>query len=279
MRKYLFWLIPAVLVAVILSTFLRSNHRRREAERPRSYTPPPPAPTPRPKTVYVPILVYHLVRPARKTDPPSVRKYNVVPELFAEELKYLKEHGYTTITFDRLAACLRRGAPLPAQPVIICFDDGWENQYRYALPLLRQYRFVATFFIYPLAIGKKNYLSWDQVNEIAAAGMPIGSHSLTHPYLDRMTDEKKLRAEIFTSKRLLEEKTGRPVTAFAYPFGRYNPQVRALVKAAGYTTARTIRWGAYHTEADLLTLRAYLVPNDFTGFLTVLKFRSPAPGR
>ncbi|NLG83393.1 MAG: polysaccharide deacetylase family protein [Firmicutes bacterium] len=86
-----------------------------------------------------------------------------------------------------------------------------------------------------------------------------------------------MRAEIFTSRRLLKEKTKRTVTAFAYPFGRYNPHTIDLVKAAGYTTARIIRWGSCHTKDDLLTLTGYLVPNSLEGFLTALKFQSPFP--
>src|SRR5208282_1462915 len=96
--------------------------------------------------ISVPILIYHSIRPYRDTDLAGVRKYITTPEALEEEFAYLKESGYTSVSFDDLQHRLQSDSTLPPKPVIICFDDGPETQYTYALPLLRKYSFTATFF-------------------------------------------------------------------------------------------------------------------------------------
>ena len=207
-----------------------------------------------PDQVSVPILIYHSIRPYRTEDLGGVRKYITTPEALDEEFAYLKESGHESISLDDLRQHLESGKPLPEKPVIICFDDGPETQYVYALPLLKKHSFTATFFLFTNAIGRKHYLSWDQVLELSADGMQIGCHSMFHPYLTRITDEKQLWREIAGSKEVLEAHLGKPVTTFAYPFGQYNDQVVELVKQAGYTCARGTYPGIIHSREDLFTL-------------------------
>jgi peptidoglycan/xylan/chitin deacetylase (PgdA/CDA1 family) len=207
-----------------------------------------------PETVSVPILIYHSIRPYRSEDLGGVRKYVTTPEALEQELAYLRENGYSAISFDDLERHLQTGAGLPENPVIISFDDGPETQYTYALPLLKKYSFTATFFLFTNAIGHENYLSWEQVLELQAEGMQIGCHSRFHPYLTRLRTEKELWAEIAGSKERLEAHLGAPVTVFAYPFGQYDDHVVELVKKAGYTCARGTFPGTLHSQGDLFTL-------------------------
>ena len=204
--------------------------------------------------VSVPILIYHSIRPYRTADLGGVRKFITTPAVLDEEFAYLKESGYESISFDDLRQSLQSGKALPEKPVIICFDDGPETQYVYALPLLKKYSFTATFFLFTNAIGREHYLSWDQVLELSADGMQIGCHSMFHPYLTRISDEKELWREIAGSKERLEAHLGKPVTAFAYPFGQYNDHIVELVKKAGYTCARGTFPGIVHSAEDLFIL-------------------------
>ena len=204
--------------------------------------------------ISVPILIYHSIRLYRDTDFAGVRKYITTPEALEEEFAYLKENGYVSVSFDDLEHRLQSDTALPPKPVIICFDDGPETQYTYALPLLRKYSFTATFFLFTNAIGRAHYLSWGQVLELSAEGMQIGCHSMFHPYLTRISSEKKLWQEIAGSKEILEAHLGKPVTAFAYPFGQYNDHIIELVKEVGYSCARGTYPGIIHSREDLFTL-------------------------
>jgi peptidoglycan/xylan/chitin deacetylase (PgdA/CDA1 family) len=204
--------------------------------------------------VSVPILIYHSIRPYRPEDLGGVRKFITTPEALEEEFSYLKDGGYVTISFDDLESRLQSGRALPPKPIILCFDDGPETQYTYALPLLKKYFFTATFFLFTNAIGREHYLNWGQVLELSAEGMQIGCHSRFHPYLTRITSEKQLWQEIAGAKETLEAHLGKPVTAFAYPFGQYNDHIVDLVKKAGYKCARGTYPGIVHSRDDLFTL-------------------------
>ena len=219
----------------------------------------------------VPILIYHSIRPYRAEDLPGVRKFITTPDALDEEFAYLKENDYTTIDFDSLELSLRTGAALPPKPVIICFDDGPETQYVYALPLLRKYSFTATFFLFTNAIGREHYLSWDQVLALSAEGMQIGCHTRFHPYLTRITDENRLWDEIEGAKQRLESRLGRPVTAFAYPFGQYNEHVVDVVKKAGYTCARGTYPGIRHGREEIFTLTGLIRTANLKSLVTSLQ--------
>jgi peptidoglycan/xylan/chitin deacetylase (PgdA/CDA1 family) len=217
---------------------------------------------PRSTTVEVPILIFHSVRPYLPSDTGEARQYIATPGTLERELGWLKANGYASISFDDLARALQGGAPLPPKPVIISFDDGWESQFTYAVPLLEKYGFRATFFVYTNAIGVKNYMTWEQLRSLEDAGMQIGCHSKSHWYLTRIRDGTTLRREISGARQVLEQHLGRPVTTFAYPFGQYNEHVVELVREAGFTSARGTLPGVLHTQAELFTLTGIIQTED-----------------
>jgi peptidoglycan/xylan/chitin deacetylase (PgdA/CDA1 family) len=206
----------------------------------------------------VPILIYHSVRPYITTDSRNVKRYIATPETLERELSYLREKGYVSISFDDLANHLTFGTPLPARPVILSFDDDWESQYLYALPLLAKYSFTATFFIWVSVVGTKHHMTWDEVRALSEAGMWIGCHTITHPYLTRIKKDKTLRKEIAGAKKIIEDHVGKPVTTIAYPFGQYNERVVAVTREAGFTSARSTWPGVLHTRQGLLSLTGIL---------------------
>jgi len=182
--------------------------------------------------------VYHVVRPSSPDDSVGIRSLAQTPEAFDEQMAYLKTAGYTVVRFGDLEMHLTTGAPLPPNPVILSFDDGWNSQYTYAFPILKKHNYPATFFLFTNAIGRPSFVSWDNVREFIAAGMTIGDHSRSHPYLTLMTDETALWVEIDGSKKKLERELGITINEFAYPFGQYTPEIVALVQKAGYKSAR-----------------------------------------
>jgi len=211
--------------------------------------PPPAEPAPPAFAIDVPILVYHHVVPGHSPGP-----LFATPEGFEDQLKYLKDNGYQAISFHDLADSVEYGAALPDHPVILTFDDGWENQYAYAFPLLQKYGFTATFFVVTSYLDHQNFMTLDQLRTMLAAGMTIGDHTRSHPPLPSIGSGQRLGDEIAGSKAWLEQQLGIVVDAFAYPYGSYTPAVAAAVKAAGYRAARTVDGGTHITADNLETL-------------------------
>lgn len=223
--------------------------------------------SPKPEDEKIPILVYHSIKSIGLLEPKFKSQFSVPPGIFEKELQYLQDNKYSVISFGALVDHLLENTPLPSKPVVITFDDGWETQYAYAFPLLIKYKDTATFFVYTNAIGQKNFMTWQQIKNLDTAGMTIGSHTKSHPYLAKILNKQKLTEEIAGSKKIIEEKLGEKVDFFAYPFGHYNDQVIAVVKEAGYKAARSFYRGAYNTKEDLFTLKVISANNNFDKFV------------
>ena len=202
----------------------------------------------------VPILMYHSVRPIDFTKTNAfVSSLTLPPTEFERELIYLKSRGFTSITMRDLALHLRGEMNLPSKPVILTFDDGFMNDYQYAFPLLKAYGLTGTFFIVSGFVGKAEYMTWEQVTDLARSGMEIGSHTITHPDLTSLSPSV-LESQLLVSKETLQEKVGVPVRALSYPGGAFNADVEAAAQRAGYEVAVTTRYGANHPAGKPMEL-------------------------
>ncbi|MGH4025399.1 MAG: polysaccharide deacetylase family protein [Pseudonocardiaceae bacterium] len=208
----------------------------------------------------IPILMYHAVA----TDPAAeTRRLSFRPEMLDAQLALLRQHGFTPITFSRLGVALRDGGALPARPIVLTFDDGYEDFHRSALPLLTRHGCPATLFVttgWLADAGKQaagtpldRMLTWSQLDEVDAAGMEIGAHSHSHAELDQLP-RAALHQELSVSKRLLEDRLGREVPALAYPYGYSSARVREAVSAAGYRHAAAVSNATARPQGGLLTL-------------------------
>lgn len=231
-----------------------------------------PPSTPAPLSIRIPILIYHTVHPTRPGETKMQQEFNVPPDIFEAELGYLKSRGFTVISMRELVRDVTEGTTSAAKPVVLTFDDGSHGQYEYAFPLLQKYGGTATFYIYtnPLDTHNKYFLSWDEVRQMQAAGMTIGSHTITHPYLSRIS-ASQLHHEIFDSKAIIEREIGVPVTHFASPFGFTNPDIVRMLHDAGYVTGRTTFSGNYQSKDKLLRLTGYFAPADLSKFAWIVE--------
>jgi peptidoglycan/xylan/chitin deacetylase (PgdA/CDA1 family) len=230
---------------------------------------------PEKRTTKVPILVYHHVSQSPSEGSSMLRRLTVTADVFAQQMQYLQDNGYHVITFSDLADYFENGKGLPSLPIIISFDDGWANQFENALPYLEKFHFSATFFVITNYIGRPGFFSWPQLQTLLTDGMKIGSHSRSHPRLDKITDSAKLWDQIYSSKTILESQLETPVEEFAYPYGKYNAKASEAVKLAGYRAGRACCTGIAHTSRDVFALKAIMVPNDLELFK---RYISP-PGR
>lgn len=219
------------------------------------------------RVAHVPILIYHSVRPFYPGITNLVKEFTVPPDVFDEQMAYLKNNGFTPITFDELSNYLNNGTPLPSRPVIITLDDGWENQYHYAFPILEKYHFKAVFYVYPNAIGVAHFMTYPELQEMSRAGMVIADHTQSHPQLPKVNDPVRLRQEISGSRDILEQKLNITIRDFAYPFGAYNATDVDYVRQAGYRTARTVHSGLTADANAPYTIDGIITTSDFNRFV------------
>ena len=166
----------------------------------------------------------------------------VLPADFAAQMKYLAENNFHTIDIETFYAGLSGETQLPENPVLITFDDGYKDNYTNALPILKQYGLKATVFVISDFVGRKDYMTWDELREMRESGVSIQSHTATHASLTDLTDEQ-LKKELTESKQKIESEIKDEVNFIAYPTGAYNLHIAGLVKSAGYKAAFTVKYG------------------------------------
>lgn len=204
------------------------------------------------------ILEYHKI--CEDTSP-----YAVAPAEFDKQLQYLADEGYTTISMKEYAAAAAGQGVLPAKPVVITFDDGYDNNYTEALPLLERHGMKGTVFVVSGYVEQyPGYLSWPQILEMQRRGMEIGSHTANHVQLDTLSPDEQ-RKEITESKAVLEQHIGRPVEFLAYPFGGYTAETEKLLKEVGYAGACTGEAGLNRGGDKPYALKRVYIPNSRWG--------------
>lgn len=222
-----------------------------------------------PNSVTVPILMYHHVGIS-----PVQSKYYVSPDKFAEQMWLLHVWGYTSITTSMLAEAIREGTELPPRPVLITFDDGNLDNYTNAFPLMQKYRFTGVLYIVGNYIGVENYLNADQIKEMAGAGWEIGSHTMNHHDLTKLTVQQK-EFEIAGSREFLEQKLRVPILTIAYPFGLSSCGIMDSVYFAGYIAAMGLGYTNNQCTEHLYSLYRHGVmgPYDLRKFSSFLPWQ------
>lgn len=201
----------------------------------------------------VPILMYHKVSP----DPNEGGLiYRVPPNDFDWQMHYLQENGYHTVDIGSVVEHFQKGTVLPEKAVVITLDDGYQDNYVYAFPILKKYGLTATVFVVTNIVGgvnefdikahsqpKTSMLTWDEIKEMDAGGITIGAHTLDHPHLSKISLEEAKR-QIVESKQVLEKHLGKEVQYFCYPYGQYSSAVVRMVKDSGFRAATSIEPGS-----------------------------------
>jgi peptidoglycan/xylan/chitin deacetylase (PgdA/CDA1 family) len=208
------------------------------------------------------VLMYHMI------SAPTTQKearYACFPERFESHMRFITSAGLNPVTLSDIEHHMNGVAGLPDRSVAITLDDGFEDNYYHALPILSKYRIPATVFLVTGLIGGYNtwmtsrhyaehkMLGWNQIQEMAANGVQFGAHTVTHPRLPEL-DEASARREITDSKTMIEDRLGTAVQHFAYPYGLFDDQARHLVEDAGFTLACSTRAGFNNRALDPLLL-------------------------
>lgn len=216
----------------------------------------------------VPVVMYHYVRIVDKVKDPLGYNLSINPADFEKQMKYLKDQGYTTIHMEDLL-----DKKVPKKAIVLSFDDGLEDFYTTALPILQKYGFTASNAVITGMIGQHEHMTNDQIRECIKAGIEITSHTVTHLDMSKLTKEQ-LHKQLAESKSYLEKTFGIKVDGFIYPSGRYNDLAVQTVKDEGYKIAATTQYG----EADLAKDNILLLPrvridnrDSYNGFVKKLE--------
>lgn len=206
-----------------------------------------------------PILMYHKI--AKRPRGVRLKGLYVNPDQFERHVQEFKDAGFTTTSLAELAT----STTLLTNKVVFTFDDGFRNVLDHAVAPLANAGFRAIQFLVPNYLGKVN--EWDlrdgevpeplmdrfQVRDWLAAGHEIGSHSMTHASLDRLS-VRDAREEIISSKKKLEDIFAMPILHFCYPYGNFNDAIRDVVAEAGYQTACTTQFGVNTPQTPKVAL-------------------------
>lgn len=198
----------------------------------------------------LPILLYHYIRvpPSRKQDPIGYG-LSVAPESFAAQMDWLAAHGYHAITFQDVRSYWRRASQLPAKPVIITFDDGYQDLYAAAFPILASHGFSAVAYIVSGFVGTAGYVTKDELVQMDRYGIEIAAHTVDHADLAR-SSQPWMAYQLSQSKAWLEKLVGHAVPDMAYPSGKFNAVTIASVERAGYYSAVTTYLSYDHSQTD-----------------------------
>jgi peptidoglycan/xylan/chitin deacetylase (PgdA/CDA1 family) len=211
----------------------------------------------------IPILAYH--RFGGKDG-----KMVVTPEAFAAQMKYLADNDYRVIRLADLVDFLGGTRALPSRAVVLTIDDGYASTYHHAFPLLKQYGFPATVFVYTDFVGAKDALTWAQMQEMLASGLiDIQSHSKSHESLVAMLpgeSERSYRArvdkELIAARDVLQRKLDTAISSFAYPYGDTSAAVVERLEKADYRLAVTVNPGGNPFFALPLLLQRTMIFGD-----------------
>jgi peptidoglycan/xylan/chitin deacetylase (PgdA/CDA1 family) len=220
------------------------------------------------------VLIYHLVN-GERTICEKNKKMCIHIDDFRNHLKFLDKWGYTAITFKDYQLYLEGELNLPKKPIIITFDDGYSETAKYTFPALKEFGMKAVYFV--LGDRKIKTNIWDkdmfsfplslmndeQILELHQAGFEIGSHSMRHSLLPRVSREQAWE-EISRSRMSLEILLNAPVKSFAYPFGQLDETSKKMVKDSGYLFGCATFTGPPKFVSDPFEIRRILIPGGMS---------------
>jgi peptidoglycan/xylan/chitin deacetylase (PgdA/CDA1 family) len=226
-------------------------------------------------TVKVPVFMYHRI----ETNPNPGDTWQISLTEFKQEMDYLKNNGYTTLTNDQFYNIITKSAPMPAKPVLLTFDGATVDFYYNAYPILKQYGFNATEYVVTDQIGTSWGSSSDiirimnetQLKTVANNRIELENHSTTHGHIANLSTEE-LTKRVNNATVRLQNLTGKPVKYFAYPFGESSTNFVNTLKSLNMKMAFKVGGGMATDSSDLMNMPRIAIINtdNITTFIRKL---------
>lgn len=229
----------------------------------------------------VPILMYHRI--IKSEEQKGLHGTYLMLDKFRQQMQYLKVRGYTPINFTDLSRLWRDRFNVDKKYVMITFDDGYVDNYEIAFPVLKEFGFTATIFL----LAESTYNEWDvkasgeksfplmnkeMILEMQSVDIEFGAHTFNHPKLPMLSEEEITR-QIVDCKAVLEEKLGKSINVFAYPYGLLNETAKLAAKQAGYQFAVATDSGPVCLSEDFYQIRRIGIfpKNNLWNFMRKIK--------
>ena len=222
----------------------------------------------------VPILCYHRFAE-------DCTSSNCMPaHIFEEQMRYLKQNNYRVITLGELYDFFQYRRSLPERSVVITIDDGYRSAYDFAYPILNEFAFKASLFIYTDYVGiSEGAITWDQLRELKGRGFEVGGHTVTHCDLTKAKEGEddqayleRIRKELIVSKQIIDKELKQDTVYLAYPYGNCNQRVVLIAEEVGYKLGLTVQRGGNPFFADPLALkRDPIIKKDMGSFVERLR--------
>lgn len=231
----------------------------------------------------VPVLLYHKID--FLTSDVRIRGAFTSARRFEKQIAFLKRRGYDFYTASELVAFYKNNGTFPPKAVTISFDDGWQDNYTNAFPVLRKFGAKATIFLVPSCIGRttaqvtadgegaRAHLSEEQIIEMSQNGIEFGSHSMNHQLFHQIT-AAEIETEVTESKNHIENLIQKECSVFAYPAGFFTSDAKKIIEKAGFAAAFSTIYGS-NEDLDLYALnRIEILRRDGYPFQFAKKIRS-----
>ena len=214
----------------------------------------------------VPILLYHSI--PNHSSPDS--RYEVSADDFMAQMRKLREWGYDTVSIQELVNHINKGHTLPPRPIVISFDDGYQNVFDNAYPVMERFGFTGTIYIVANRLNSEGFLNQEELELLLESGWEVGSHGMTHTELTQ--NHNLVRTEILQSRLDLDNTLGIKVFSFAYPFGSLDWYISNKVFDYGYRAAVGVGNLSVHSYGTVYNLSRREVEGgvsleDFTDLL------------
>ncbi len=216
------------------------------------------------------ILMYHMIRePENRHE----ARFACPPERFRNHMQQLSDNGFLPITLNQALEAVISESAIPEKCVVITLDDGYEDNYTNAFPILEEFSIPASIFLATGQVSGHNkwmdhgptpqrpIMNWEQISEMHRHGIGFGAHSVTHPRLTEL-DNKSVRIEVEDSKKEIEHRLGKPCDHFAYPYGLFSDETIKIVKESGFSLACSTKSGFNNKARDPFTLHRIEVYGD-----------------
>lgn len=214
---------------------------------------PTPTATPRPLTfaemnelygpcVNLPTLMYHHIQDKVSAQEKNQLALTVETETFRSQMEYLKTKGYSTLGMEELMAFFDREVPVPKGSVLLTFDDGYDDFYKNALPVLNELGLKATIFVSTGLMDNQGYLSWEEISQATPSAYLFANHTWSHKNMQ--TTKEKIEFEILTADIQLAERALNSPRVFAYPYGLVSDYAKKYLEELEYKLAFGTRVGS-----------------------------------